>query len=31
MARSIPKVREGSLQQQSAEDTPTDTIGIGTA
>jgi len=31
MARSIPKVREGSLQQQSAENTSTDTISIGTA
>ena len=31
MVRSIPKVREGSLQQQSAEDTSTDTISIGTA
>jgi predicted ATPase/DNA-binding CsgD family transcriptional regulator len=31
MARSIPKVREGSLQQQSAEDISTQTIEIGTA
>jgi predicted ATPase/DNA-binding CsgD family transcriptional regulator len=31
MARSIPTVREGSLQQQSAEDTSTDTISLGTA
>ena len=31
MARSIPKVREGSLQQQSKEGTSTDTISIGTA
>ena len=30
MARSIPKVREGSLLQQSAEDTTTSTISIGT-
>jgi hypothetical protein len=31
MARSIPKVREGSLLQHIAEDTSTDTISIGTA
>lgn len=31
MARSIPKVREGFLQQHSAEDASTDTISIGTA
>ncbi|HKF36990.1 MAG TPA: hypothetical protein VKB35_08835, partial [Ktedonobacteraceae bacterium] len=31
MARSIPKVREGSLQQQSAEGTHLDPIPIGTA
>src|SRR5215471_8659344 len=31
MARSIPKVREGSLLQHSAEGTSTDTISIGTA
>jgi predicted ATPase/DNA-binding CsgD family transcriptional regulator len=31
MTRSIPTVREGSLQQQSAEDTSTNTIEIGTA
>ena len=31
MARSIPKVREGSLQQQSKQGTSTDTISIGTA
>jgi predicted ATPase/DNA-binding CsgD family transcriptional regulator len=31
MARSIPKVREGSLQQQSADGSSTDTISIETA
>ncbi len=31
MARSIPKVRDGSLQQQSSNDTSTDTISTGTA
>ncbi len=31
MARSIPKVREGSLQQHIVEDISTDTISIGTA
>jgi predicted ATPase/DNA-binding CsgD family transcriptional regulator len=31
MARSIPKVREGSLQQQSAEGTSTNTVSLGTA
>src|SRR5690349_11044007 len=31
MARSIPRVREGSLQEQSSEDTSTDAISIGTA
>ena len=31
MARSIPKVREGSLQQQSKEGTSTDIISVGTA
>ena len=31
MARSIPKVREGSLQEDSAEGTSTTTISIGTA
>ena len=31
MARSIPKVREGFLQQHIAEDTSIDTISIGTA
>ncbi len=31
MARSIPKVREGSLQQHIAEGTSTNTISIGTA
>ena len=31
MARRIPKVHEGSLQQQSKEGTSTDTISIGTA
>ena len=30
MARSIPKVREDSLQQQSTEETSTDTISVGT-
>ena len=31
MTRSIPRVRDGSLQEQRAEDTSTDTISIGTA
>jgi hypothetical protein len=31
MARNIPNVRKGFLQQQCAEDTFTDTISIGTA
>ena len=31
MARSIPKVREGFLQQNGAEGTSTNTISIGTA
>src|SRR5689334_13051508 len=31
MARSIPKVRDSSLQEQSAEGTSTNTISIGTA